>query len=303
MKKLLTLLPVLSGVCWGSSGIFVRVLYAAGLDNMTITFARLSVTVALIGLLILIKDKRLFIISWRDVPLLLVSGIFGYFLMNLFYNSSINLLSLSLASVLLCTAPVYVIIFGAVIFKEKITPLKVACLIAVVLGCVLLSGIVESGSLQWSLYGILMGVGCSMSNAVCTMGCNEASGVRNIDPLTILFYNGFFALIPTVFLADLGQVADFIISDPGKGIGILLVNGAVASLLPNLFFNISFRYLESGVVSILASGAEPTAALIFGILLFSEVPTLVGFIGMVVVIGSIVVLTAADSGKEKTAEV
>ena len=99
MKKLLTLLPVLSGVCWGSSGIFVRVLYAAGLDNMTITFARLSVTVALIGIMILIKDKRLFIISGRDVPLLLVSGIFGYFLMNLFYNSSINLLSLSLASV------------------------------------------------------------------------------------------------------------------------------------------------------------------------------------------------------------
>ena len=300
MKKILNILPVLAGACWGSSGIFVRVLYEAGFDNMSITFARLSVTVLLIGIVILIKDKSLFRIQRRDVPLLMVSGFFGYFLMNLFYNSSINLLSLSLASILLCTAPVYVIIFGAIVFKEKITPLKIICLVGVVVGCVLLSGIVESGALQWSVYGILMGVFCSMSNAVCTMGCNEASGVRGIDALTVLFYNAFFALIPTIFLADFGTIGSFIAADPAKGLGLLFVNATVASLLPNLFFNMSFKYMESGVVSILASGAEPTAALIFGILLFSEVPTLVGFIGMVVVIGSIIVLTSAKSEKVKT---
>ena len=299
MKKLINLLPVLAGVCWGSSGVFVRILYAAGFDNYSITFARLSVTVLIMGIVILIKDKSLFRISRRDVPLLMVSGMFGYFLMNLFYNSSINLLSLSLASILLCTAPVYVIIFGAIIFKEKITPVKILCLLGVVFGCVLLSGIVESGELQWSAYGILMGVLCSMSNAVCTMGCNEASGVRQINPLTVLFYNAFFAMIPTLFLTDFSIIGNFVAEAPVKGLGLLFVNATVASLLPNLFFNMSFKYLESGVVSILASGAEPTAALVFGIILFTEIPTVVGFIGMVVVIGSIIVLTNTKTEKKQ----
>ena len=53
------------------------------------------------------------------------------------------------------------------------------------------------------------------------------------------------------------------------------------------------------MVSILASGAEPTAALIFGIMIFSEIPTLPGFIGMVIVVGSIIVLTNSKQEKRK----
>ena len=38
MKKLMLLLPVLSGVLWGSAGIFVRTLDAFGFDNCTMIF-------------------------------------------------------------------------------------------------------------------------------------------------------------------------------------------------------------------------------------------------------------------------
>ena len=95
-----------------------------------------------------------------------------------------------------------------------------------------------------------------------------------------------------------GELAAFIAPDPVKGIGIFALNGIITSLLPNLFFNYAFIHLESGIVSILASGAEPTAALIFGILIFSEIPTIPGFIGMVIVVGSIIILT--NSKMEKT---
>ena len=49
----------------------------------------------------------------------------------------------------------------------------------------------------------------------------------------------------------------------------------------------------------MASGAEPTAALIFGILIFSEIPTLIGFIGMVIVVGSIIILTNSKQKDKK----
>ena len=105
--------------------------------------------------------------------------------------------------------------------------------------------------------------------------------------------------MPLVFFADYGEIGGFVAADPLKGIGLFTLNALITSLLPNLFFNISFVHLESGVVSILASGAEPTAALIFGILIFSEIPTLIGFIGMVIVVGSIIILTNSKQKDKK----
>ena len=298
MKKLINLFPVLAGVCWGSAGIFVRSLQSAGLSNFTIIFGRLLMAVMMVGVYMLVTDRKLFYLKKKDIPIVAFTGVIGFSLMNVFYNYSIQYLSLSLAAVLLCTAPVYVIIFGAIVFREKITPVKIICMIAVLFGCLLLTGVVESGHLQWSVFGLLVGVLCSLSNAVCTLGCNEASGVRGVHPVTLLFYNSLFALIPMVFLADFGELGTFIAADPVEGVGIFILNGLVTSLLPNLFFNYAFIYMESGVVSILASGAEPTAALIFGILIFSEIPTLPGFIGMVIVIGSIIVLTNSKTEKK-----
>lgn len=299
MKKIITLFPVLAGICWGSAGIFVRWLQAAGLDNLTIIFGRLTLTVVMVGAVMLITDRKLFYLNKKDIPIVAFTGVVGYSLMNIFYNYSIQYLSLSLAAVLLCTAPVYVIIFGAIVFKEKITPLKIVCMVAVLFGCLLMTGVIETGHLQWSIIGIVIGVLCSLSNAVCTLGGNEAAGVRGIHPLTLLFYNSLFALIPLIFFVDYGELTTFISGDPVRGVGIFMLNALIASLLPNLFFNYAFIYLESGVVSILASGAEPTAALVFGILIFSEIPTLPGFIGMVIVVGSIIILTNSKQEKQK----
>ena len=119
MKKLINIFPVLAGICWGSAGIFVRGLQAAGLSNLTIIFGRLTMTVIMVGVYMLIKDRKLFYLRKKDIPVVAFTGIIGFSLMNIFYNYSIQYLSLSLAAVLLCTAPVYVIIFGAVVFKEK----------------------------------------------------------------------------------------------------------------------------------------------------------------------------------------
>lgn len=299
MKKKYMLFPVLAGVCWGTAGIFVRGLQAAGLSNFTIILGRLVMTIVMLGIWMLIRDRSLFSLKKKDIPVVAFTGIVGFSLMNVFYNLSIQYLSLSLAAVLLCTAPVYVIIFGAVVFKEKITPMKIVCMFAVLFGCLLMTGVIESGHLQWSLFGIAMGVLCSLSNAVCTLGCNEASGVRGIHPVTLLFYNTLFAILPMLFLVDYGELAAYIAPAPLKGVGVFLLNGLITSLLPNLFFNVAFIHLESGVVSILASGAEPTAALIFGIVIFSEIPTLIGFIGMVIVVGSIIVLTNSKQKDKK----
>ena len=49
-KAAYLVLPVISGVCWGTSGIFVRYLRDAGFDNITIIFSKGLVAAA--GLLL-----------------------------------------------------------------------------------------------------------------------------------------------------------------------------------------------------------------------------------------------------------
>ena len=298
MKTFVYTLPLISGVCWGCCGVFVRALDEAGFDNITITFSRVIIVVLLLGLCILVYDRRLFRIDCRQLPLVALIGITGQFLFNICYNTAVLELSLSLATILLCTAPVFVIIFGAIIFNEKITPVRVICMIAVLAGCVLLSGIVDSGGLIWSVLGLAAGAATAILNAIATMATNEASDVRGIHPLTVQFYVAAFALIPMLPFADYSTVGGFIAESPFSHIPYLIVYALIAALLPNLLFNIAFKFMDSGIVSILASGAEPTSALIFGLLLYQEVPTVCGLIGMVLVVGAIIILTkAVSSGK------
>ena len=298
MRKIAWILPIIAGVCWGCCGVFVRVLDEAGFDNITITFSRVIIVVVLLGGAILVIDRSLFRIARRQLPLVALIGISGQFLFNLCYNTAILKLSLSLATILLCTAPVFVIIFGAVLFHEKITPVRVICMAAVLAGCVLLSGVVESGGLLWSVLGLAMGVGTAICNAVSTMATNEASDIRKIHPLTVQFYAAVFALIPMLPFADYGVVGSFIAASPAAHIPYLIVYALVAALLPNLLFNIAFKFLDSSIVSILASGAEPTSALLFGLLVYREVPTAFGLIGMVLVVGAIIILTRAVSSEK-----
>ena len=298
IRKIAFTLPIIAGVCWGCCGVFVRVLDNAGFNNITITFSRVIIVVLLLGIAMFIYDRNLFRIRRRHLPLIALIGISGQFLFNICYNISILKLSLSLATILLCTAPVFVIIFGTVLFKEKITPVRVICMLAVLAGCVLLSGIIESGGLMWSLLGLGAGAGTAICNAVATMSTNEASDVRGIHPLTVQFYAALFALIPMLPFADYSAVGEFIAGSPVTHIPYLIVYALVAALLPNLLFNIAFKFMDSSIVSILASGAEPTSALLFGLIVYREIPTVFGIAGMVLVIGAIITLTRSVAARK-----
>ena len=294
MTRFAYLLPLISGACWGSAGVFVRTLDEAGFDNITITFSRVAVMALILVIGTLLYDKSLFRVNKRDLGLLAIIGVDGYVLMNICYNISITTLSMSLASILLCTAPVFVIIFGRILFGEKITVVRLACMVGALMGCVLLSGVVESGALKWSVLGLSMGVASSMSNALFAIVLKEVTDVRKVHPLTIQVYTAIIGLIVMAPFTDYGIMVDFVADRPEWSSLFLLAHAVVVSLMPNLLFTVAFVFVDSGVASILASGAEPTAALILGLLVYREVPTVLGGIGMAIVVVSMIVLSRTD---------
>lgn len=201
---------------WGAGGIFVRTLKTAGFGNISIMCSRSLVSFCLLLIVLLLYDRSLLRIHLRDLPFFLSAAVNGYLLMNVCYNTSVGILTLTLASVLLCLCPIFVLLLGAVFFHEKITPVKVSCMLAAVVGCVLISGVFDSHSeLVWSSVGILTGLGSAFFNAIYTINSKQLTE-RNYHALTINIYVfAITTLILTPF-ADWNAIGAFVSAAPLK---------------------------------------------------------------------------------------
>ena len=142
--RVILILPVLSGIMWGSGGVFVRRFDAMGMDNFTMLFTRIIVSVTLLGIGLFLYDRSLLKIRLRDLWVFLGGGILGMFGINLTYNEAIGHGTLALASVLLSMSPLFVVTFSVLFFHEKMTLQKGICMAVALLGCVLVSGVLEN---------------------------------------------------------------------------------------------------------------------------------------------------------------
>ena len=55
-------------------------------------------------------------------------------------------------------------------------------------------------------------------------------------------------------------------------------------MLPHVLYALSPRYVETGKAAILAAGGEPSAAMLFGLLFFVEVPSPLSLAGLVLTV-------------------
>lgn len=296
MRKIYFILPILAGFMFGSSGIFVRTITQNGIDPTTLLFLRFSIAIIPILIAILLSDKKLLKIELKDIPLFIVCSICIVGL-NLCYNESMNTVPLSLAAVLLSTAPIFVLIFAYLFFGEKITYKKVICMILAITGCFLMTGVLENNLMQIPLFGIISGIGAAFFWAVYLISSKKSIEKGN-HTFTILFYSVIFISIALIPFTNFGQIADFISINPMLVILFLILHSTFSFALPYVFSTLSLNYIDSGVSSILLSGAEPFAALIFGLIFYSEVPTILMFIGFVITIIAMMMI----SRKEGVAE-
>ena len=295
-KKAAYLLPALSGISWGTAGLFVRPLSAWGMNSVTILESRAWIGALALGIFLFIKDRSLLKIRFKDLWTIAAASLIGTLGLNICYNCSINSLTLSLAAVLLGLAPFFVVLLAAPLFKEKITLKKALCTAAAFFGCVLVSGVLESGSgLSWTPAGILIGVVSGFFYALYSIFSRMAMN-RGCHALTVTFY--CFTIVTIVLLpfTSWGLIGSFAAAAPLKNGLFMLANALCIAILPYVLFNTGLRYMETGIASVLAS-TEPVAAMVFGIIAYSEIPSLLSLTGMAVVLVSLGIISLGDSKK------
>lgn len=338
------LLPLLAGTCWGLAGVFVRELTKAGLDNPTIVFTRTAAGTILTLVWILCadvrmgrrrmrepsghsrgtpsqrraealsfqRDRSLLYMRPADIPIVLASAAAGSLLLMPCYNIAVNELSLALASILLATAPIFVLLIGALLFYEKITKKKLLCMFFVLLGCVMLSGLFDGGltgtassaggasgasaggAFSWSPFGFLMGILSAVFNAAFIL-LSKVIATKGYNSFTITFWSYLFATIVLAFFCDWTALTAYVAAAPAGHLLFLFIQSVCTSLIPSITYIVAMRHVEAGRVAILESGSEPTAAFLAGILLYAEIPAPAGLIGMILTVIALMVLTGDRS--------
>ena len=292
-KKIYLILPIISGILYGSSGIFVRTLTQNGIDATTLLFLRFSIAIPVMVIAILATDKKQLKIKLSDIKLLIITamGIIG---LNILYNIAMNTISLSIAAVLLSSDPVFVLIIAYLIFKEKITKSKVLSIILVLIGCILTTGLIEGNASNVTGIGIIGGIGAAIFWAIYMMGSKKALE-NGLHTYTILLYSILINTIILIPFTSFNQITTFVNADILGNTIFLILHSTLSFAIPYILLTVSIKYMDSGSASIFTSGTEPLAALIFGMLFYSEIPTILMFSGIILTIIALAILSKSES--------
>lgn len=280
MRKYAPLFIILAGCLWGTMGLFVRKLNAMGLSSMEIVELRCVIATVLLFPVTFWKDRNLLKLQGKNLPSLIASGICSIVFFNYCYFSTISIMNLSAAAILLYTAPIFVMLMSLVLFREKLTHRKVLALGMAFGGCCLVSGI-ASASASLSVKGILLGLGSGFSYALYSI-FSRVSLNQGLNSVTITDYTFLFAAVGGAFVTDFSAIGGAF-SNYGVGfLGFAVVYTLITTVLPYLLYTAGLQQVETGAASVMAS-VEPVVATLLGFLVFSERPTLSALMGIVLV--------------------
>ena len=295
MKALMTTLPILAGIAFGSVGVFVRVFDDAGFNVFSVLAVRGIFSIIMVLLFMLLVDRSMLKVKVRDLPLLAAGGIVGMTLTNVFFTISAWNISLALTGVLLGLSPVYVVIISAFLFKEKATPRKIICMIMAIIGAFLVSGIMENGIGTLSILGLVTGLISGFFYGMSSI-FTKLCMARGYNGITITFYALITMTITSSPFANWDVVVLYVAEAPAANLGFIVVSAFVCLAFPYLALNVSLRHLEAGKASILTS-SEPIAAMIFGLIIYAETPSVYGVCGLIITVVALAVMTASKEEK------
>lgn len=283
--RLAILCILIAGSLWGCLGLFNRNLSALGIAPETVVMLRNLGACVILAVIFLVYDRSIFRIQLRHIPLFLCSGIISILFFTLCYFRSQQVSSLAVAAILLYTAPTFVVILSALIWKDRITKRKLLALVLAFLGCCFVAGILN-GQLTITTQGLLLGIGSGLFYSSYTIFGRLA--LKYYQPFTVTFYTFLIAGIGSLFMTNSGDLYTTFHSPQGILLSLgLMVCGTV---LPYILYTKGLNDLgDSGKASILAS-VEPVVASLVGIAAFGEPMTLGVVLGLVCILASVYIL-------------
>lgn len=284
-QNIATFFIIIAGCCWGVIGLFSRSLSNVGLNSTQISLLRSMVLSVTLLLLLSVTDRKKLRIYLKDIWLFIGSGVLSIAFFSVCYFISVEENTLSLAVILLYTAPSIIIVMSRVFFKEKITRKKLSSLIISFMGCFFAVGIFNE-SVQTSSFGIMVGLGSGIGYALYSIFSRIA--LKKYNWITVITYTFLFATIALLPLSDPLEIYTVIRATPSV-LAPTLALGWVSTLIPFVLYTKGLEHLEVGKAALLTF-VEPLVATMVGVIAFQEEITVFNLGGVLMIILSIIIL-------------
>lgn len=283
---------LLAGCTWGVIGLFTRNLSLAGMTSAGVLIIRSGGCAVLFAVWALLKDPKLLRFRWKDAWLVALFGLVTFFFTYCYYQS-IDLGSLSAACTLMYSAPVFVMVMSLFLFGERFSRKKLMALLCAVVGCTLVSGLLEGDSTLSAagvIYGLLAGIGYA-TYSVCIKGLSN----RGCDTLTINVWGWLICTLTGIIVWGAAPAAPML--ESGRNALLCLGLIVISGFLPALLYSLGLKGEEAGKGAVMAS-VEPVIASLAGFIAFGEAPSPLGIAGIVLVLAAVALLNLG--GKRKT---
>lgn len=290
-----------AALLFGANGTVTKVMIEAGLTALQVTQLRVIGAMLISGLVLLIIDRRAFVVPKSQWPALIVMGVVGVGLLQATYALALQILPVGIALLLEYTAVPMVALFAFIVFKEQVRG-RIWFSIGLIMAG--LAVVAEIWASELDPLGVLWGL-----TAAVTLATYFIVGERQmkaISPLALMFwamtiasifwliFSGWWAIEPGVFttVVNLGGVLSGI-SVPVWG--LLAWNVIMGSFLPFLLSLQAIKLLSATAAGIAAT-SEVAFAFVVAWLWLQETLSAPQTIGAsVVMLGIILAQTARRS--------
>lgn len=280
----------LAGCLWGLLGLFVKRLSAYGFDSKQITFIRMGVATIFSVLVLLFADKSKLKVRIRDFWMFFLTGFVSIFLHNLTYFHAIIIGEASVATVLIYTSPIYVMLMSVIFYKDKITSRKIICLIMILCGCILTSGILNGKNLIVPKKAVFIGIFSGFLYSLYTIFCRLA--LKKYDSTTVSIYTYLFAFLGSLLVVHVNETVNLVFKEMPLVL-ICVGIGTVCAAIPFFLYTDGLKGIENSKASIIVA-IEPVVSCIIGMAVLHEDHSVLKIIGIIVSVASIILL---NSGK------
>ncbi|HYF78354.1 MAG TPA: DMT family transporter [Symbiobacteriaceae bacterium] len=285
------LLTMVSALAFASMSLFIKMGYDAGMSAWS--FSLIQSSFALTLLLVLLRRERrasTFQGARPAIALFLISGATS----AISFNLALVHLSMSLATILLFTYPVFTALGAWAMLGQRPSRYQSAALLLTLTGAVLTANLVEIRSGDISLPGLGLALLAAVAHGIYMVTGERISGRLTATAATTLtriaILSGSILLNPRVF-AEIPHVS-------AAGWLISLVAAVVSGVAPFLFLNQGIGLIGANRAAIV-SVAELPFALGLGLLFQGDVIHPTQLVGALLIVAAVVV-SQRDTKEEES---
>ena len=271
----------LSMLIFGTIGVFVRYI---PLPSGTIALSRGAIGAMFLVLIMLITKKRINkeIIKKKFFPLF-ISGVFlGVNWIFLF--EAYRFTTVATATLCYYLGPAFVILLSPIVFKERLTPKKILCVILSFLGMILVSGVLEESKIEiLELKGVIFGILAAFFYAGLMIFNKKIKNVDVYDKTVVQLFASAITLIPYCMLIQNSNTVSF----TPYSIAMLIFVGIVHTGIAYYLYFGSIEYVNMQTTAIL-SYIDPVTGVVLSVFLLKEGMDINGVLGAILIIGAAV---------------